>query len=350
MRHTGRPLVLTSSLDGALIAPDPRREPRVDYLEIARSVSADVLHPSLAPGSWGRLEARTRRFGDWRQAWNARATDARAFLSLTERAAMAVKVLDRSRPHVVVGHHLTSPRRRALQRRTGWLGRLDRVVVFSRRQYAYLVEEAGVPVERVRYVRHPVDQHFFSPQGAATEDLVVSAGQHRRDYPTLVAAAGRVGVATEIAASSPWMPDAGPLGVALPENVTVRRALARRALRALYDRASVVVVPLEPGLEFAAGVNAVLEAMAMRKPVVVTATPGIADYVDDGENAVVVPAGDADALAAAIEGLLSDPRRADRLAAAGRELVETERNLDTYVAGLAAVLAEVVPLGTDVAS
>lgn len=344
MRHTGRPLVLTSSLDGVLAEPDPAREPRLDYLELARALSGQVLHPSVAPGRWGRLEERTRRFGDWRQAWRARATDARAFLSLTERAAMALTVLDRRRPHVVVGHHLTSPRRRALQRRTGWLARLDRVVVLTPGQYAYLVEEAGVPVDRVRYLRHPVDQRFFSPQGAPVEELVVSAGQHRRDYPTLVAAAGRVGVPTEIAASSPWMADAGPLGVALPDNVTVRRALDRRALRALYDRASVVVVPLEAGLDLGAGVNAVLEAMAMRKPLVVSASPGIADYVDDGENALVVPAGDPGALAAAIEALLCDPRRADRLAAAGRELVETERNLDAYVAGLRAVLAEVVSL------
>lgn len=350
MRHSGRPLVLTSSLDGVLAEPDPAQEPRLDYLEIARALDGQVLHPSLAPGMWGRLEERTRRFGDWRQSWNARRTDARAFLSLTERAAMALTMLDRRRPHVVVGHHLTSPRRRALQRRTRWLTRLDRVVVFSGRQYAYLVEEAGVPVDRVRYVRHPVDQRFFSPQGAAAEALVVSAGQHRRDYATLVAAAGRLGVPTQIAASSPWMADAGPLGVALPENVTVRRRLDRQALRALYDRAAIVVVPLEEGLEFAAGVNAVLEGMAMRKPVVVTATPGISDYVDDGENAVVVPGGDPDALAAAIEGLLGDPRRADSLAAAGRELVERERNLDTYVAGLAAVVAEVAPLERDVAS
>lgn len=344
MKHSGGPLVLTSSLGGVLAQPDPQREPRVDYLEIARAVGGAVLHPSIAAGRLGQLEAQTRRFGDWRQSWHARATDARAFLSLTERAAMALSVLDHQRAHVVVGHHLTSPRRRALQRRTGWLTRLDRVVVFSGRQHAYLVEEAGLPIDRVRYVRHGVDHRFFSPQGAPAEELVVSAGQHRRDYRTLVAAAGRVGAPTEIAASSPWMDDAGPLGVALPDNITVHRALDRHALRALYDRASVVVVPLEVGLEFAAGVNAVLEAMAMRKPLVVTATPGIADYVDDGENAVVVPAGDAGALGAAIAGLLGDPDRARRLAGAGRELVETERNLDTYVAGLAAVLAELVAL------
>lgn len=344
MRYAGRPLVLTSSLGGLVAEPDPLREPRTDYLELARALSGEVLHPRVAPGRWGRLEERTRRFGDWRQAWSARATDARAYLSLTERAAMALTVLDRRRPHVVVGHHLTSPRRRALQRRTGWLRRLDRVVVFSGRQYAYLVEEAEVPVDRVRLVRHPVDQRFFAPQGSPPEELVVSAGQHRRDYPTLVAAAGRLGVPTEIAASSPWMANAGPLDVALPENVTVRRALDRLALRALYDRASVVVVPLEAGLDIAAGVTAALEGMAMRKPLVVTDTPGIAEYVDDDENAVVVPPGDPGALAGAIEGLLGDPRRAARLAAAGRARVEAECNLDAYVAELRAVLAEVVPL------
>ena len=45
-------------------------------------------------------------------------------------------------------------------------------------------------------------------------------------------------------------------------------------LRALYDAARLVVVPLRP-VDYAAGVNGLLEAMAMAKPVILTQTSGI---------------------------------------------------------------------------
>jgi glycosyltransferase involved in cell wall biosynthesis len=342
-RRAPGPLVLTSSPGGALVAPDPARSPRIDYLEIARAVGGEVLHPAAAGGLAGALETRARRFGDWRQAWRARRSGAPAYLSLSEGAAMGLVALDRRRPHVAVVHHLTSARRRALQRRTGWLGRLDRIVVFSERQRAYLVEEAGYPEEHVRYVPFSVDERFFATERPPGPALVASAGQHRRDYATLAEAVGRLGVPTEIAASSPWMTGGGVAGP-VPPNVTVHRALDRPALRDLYDRATAIVVPLEAGQELSAGVTAVLEAMAMARPLVATAAPGIAEYVR-GDGVVTVPAGDPAALAEALDGLLRDPARARELGAAGRARVEARHTLDAYVAGLSATLAEVADVG-----
>jgi glycosyltransferase involved in cell wall biosynthesis len=147
-----------------------------------------------------------------------------------------------------------------------------------------------------------------------------------------------------IAASSPWVSERAELAPDLPPNVTIRRGLDRLALRDLYDRASVIVVPLQPGLDIAAGVNAVLEGMSMRKPVVVTSTPGIADYVRDDETASVVKPKDPFVLAGAIDRLLEDPPLADRIAAAGRAIIDSGRNLDGYVRSLRDVVAELVPL------
>ena len=48
-----------------------------------------------------------------------------------------------------------------------------------------------------------------------------------------------------------------------------------------------------------------LEAAAMGKPMVTTDTPGCRDVVDDGVNGLLVPVGDAGALASAIEKLLA---------------------------------------------
>ena len=68
----------------------------------------------------------------------------------------------------------------------------------------------------------------------------------------------------------------------------------------------------------------VLEAMAQGKPVVATPVGGTAELVVDGETGVLVPPGDAAALAEALSGLLADPERARRLGEAGRERVRSE--------------------------
>jgi len=88
-------------------------------------------------------------------------------------------------------------------------------------------------------------------------------------------------------------------------------------------------------------VNAVLEAMAMARPLVVTATPGIVDYVADGETALLVPPLKPDALAAAIEQTFADPRAATHRADHARLEVEVRSRIEGYVAALARIIGEV---------
>jgi glycosyltransferase involved in cell wall biosynthesis len=61
--------------------------------------------------------------------------------------------------------------------------------------------------------------------------------------------------------------------------------------------------------------NKVYDALACGRPVVTADTPGIREALHDGEDAVLVPAGDVKALSAALEGLLDESERA-RLGAA----------------------------------
>src|SRR5205823_111461 len=59
-----------------------------------------------------------------------------------------------------------------------------------------------------------------------------------------------------------------------------------------------------------------LEAMAAGLPVVATPVGGVVDIVRDGENGVMVPVGDPDALARAVLELWRDPERRARIGAA----------------------------------
>jgi glycosyltransferase involved in cell wall biosynthesis len=61
---------------------------------------------------------------------------------------------------------------------------------------------------------------------------------------------------------------------------------------------------------------ALLEAMALGKPIIAAAVNGIPEAIQDGVNGLLVPPEDEKALAAAIERLVADPREAARLGAA----------------------------------
>jgi phosphatidylinositol alpha-mannosyltransferase len=65
-----------------------------------------------------------------------------------------------------------------------------------------------------------------------------------------------------------------------------------------------------------------LEAMAARTPVVASDLPGYANVARAGRDALLVPPGDAAALAAALRQVLDDPPTADRLVASGTERAE----------------------------
>ena len=75
---------------------------------------------------------------------------------------------------------------------------------------------------------------------------------------------------------------------------------------------------------------------------VVSGTPGIPDYVEDGQTGRFVPARDPSALRDVILELMSDRAAAARLGRRARELVENGRNLDTYVATIAGIGSELL--------
>ena len=73
--------------------------------------------------------------------------------------------------------------------------------------------------------------------------------------------------------------------------------------------------------------NAVLEAMAMGLPIVATRVSGNEDVVADGDNGLLVPPGDPDALAGALRTLVADPALAARMGRRSREIVEARFSL-----------------------
>jgi glycosyltransferase involved in cell wall biosynthesis len=85
-----------------------------------------------------------------------------------------------------------------------------------------------------------------------------------------------------------------------------------------------------------------LEAMALGTPCVATDVTGIPELVRDGETGLCVPEGDPEALAMALARVLEDAALRQKLARAGRALVEREFDQHANAARLREIFAAVI--------
>jgi colanic acid/amylovoran biosynthesis glycosyltransferase len=155
--------------------------------------------------------------------------------------------------------------------------------------------------------------------------LFVGRLVEKKGLAVLLAALRRVPAgdwSLEVVGDGPLRAEVEAAAAGLP--VTFRGALPRTELAAAYARSEVVVVP---SVSAASGDQdglpvALLEAMAAGCAVVASRLPGIDAAVVDSDSGVLVPAGDAPALAAALAALLADPERRAKLGAAARARAE----------------------------
>ena len=84
------------------------------------------------------------------------------------------------------------------------------------------------------------------------------------------------------------------------------------------------------------------EAMMRGTAVVATAGAGLAEQVVEGETGHLVPTGDAGALARALEGVLLDRDRAERMGKAGREKAVRDLSEDRHVESLLGIYRELI--------
>ena len=219
-----------------------------------------------------------------------------------------------------------------------------RIVCLAETQRAELLELAGLPESRVVTAHLGTDTDFFAPRGAPAADgppLVLSVGKDlARDYETFTEALRDLPVRGHTTALPRNLARA-----ALPPNLSIGR-YDFPGLRAAYAAAACVVIPqyrddhLE-GTE-AGGLTALLEAMAMARPIVATDRPAIREYVEHERSALLVPPEDPAALRQAIERIVDDGALAERLGAGARAVAEERLKTSDMAARLAPVIRETV--------
>lgn len=92
----------------------------------------------------------------------------------------------------------------------------------------------------------------------------------------------------------------------------------------------------------------VIEAMALGLALVVTPLGGSAELVVDGESGLIMPPGDAQALAAAISALSRDPERRRRMGDAARQRLASRFRIDDAVAAHLALYRELLRVPAEI--
>lgn len=215
----------------------------------------------------------------------------------------------------------------------------ERFLAIGSRNAAYY-RQLGIPDRKIVPVPYAVDNAFFQAEDGSSraalrrelglpEDapvILYASRLLRRKHPDLLLEAFRR-LSPAAAAHRPHLVyvGEGEMLTTLKETAhgldTVHFAGFRgqRELRRFYDLCDVFVLP-SVGESWGLVVN---EAMNLGKPVVVCDQVGSAhDLIRHGENGFRVPAGDADALAAALSAVLADPERASRMGVLSRTIID----------------------------
>lgn len=225
-----------------------------------------------------------------------------------------------------------------------------------------VVSEFGIDPARVRAIHHGIPSFLASdggseantelmvrlPRGATRYVLAIGTVEPRKDYPLLVRSFDRLveqsgqelsDVALVIAGDELWGKpdlDAALETVRRPDRIVRLGYVGATRLASLLCAASAVAYPsVYEGFGFVP-----LEAMAAGVPVVATAAGAIPEVC--GDAALLVPPGDADALAGGLAAVLTSEDVWSGLIARGRRQAE-KFSWASCAAGLSELYAEAAP-------
>jgi glycosyltransferase involved in cell wall biosynthesis len=288
------------------------------------------------------------------------------------RAALALAESGLPRPYVVSTVHssrIRSEEDRALLRRL--TPSMDRLIAVSRATIAKIVAEGRTPAP-VELIYNGVDlerydvteacctlpEEYGFPEGTPLVGVIARL-EPEKGHATLIEAwpmvlakvpAARlliVGEGSQRATLEAQADGLGLLGEACEPDRCVGTRKARPGAKVLFtglrDDVPAVTAALDaavlPSYREAQGL-AILEAMALRRPVVATRVGGVPEMIDDGRNGLLVAPHDPKALADAIVRVLTDHPLADMIARAGYDFVHANFSVAHMVDAVSAIYQE----------
>jgi glycosyltransferase involved in cell wall biosynthesis len=128
----------------------------------------------------------------------------------------------------------------------------------------------------------------------------------------------------------------------LEGRVCLLGSMSQKKIGELYQRAQIFALPCIIAEDGDRDIlpNVLKEGMAVGVPVVTSRLPGIEELITHGEDGLLTPPNDAEALAASLECLLHDPSLRRRLAERARKVIEERFDLRRNFARLKDLLLE----------
>ncbi|MDY6896696.1 MAG: glycosyltransferase family 4 protein [Cyanobacteriota bacterium] len=217
---------------------------------------------------------------------------------------------------------------------------IDLFVTGTNSQTKFLHRYLNLPKHRIFQIpSHPsTDTSFFTPKPVSQKKvrpLIASGGLEKRDYKTLANATKDLNLDVKICAFSPnKTASKRTFPEIMPSNMYCGFYEWEDLLQ-LYCDADLVVLPLLDN-NYQAGLSTLFEAMACRKPIIVTRSPkaGIINKLIDLGIVTGVNSGNSVELKQAIINLLNDPEQANKQAQLGHEFVCKYYNHGQYIQDL----------------
>jgi glycosyltransferase involved in cell wall biosynthesis len=323
---------------------DAGQRPRIDYLALSSYLPAtymDYSTTALRHGTARRVEETLRLdiYLAMLVARDAHARDDQVVLSMSERVGIPLGYwLDRRIKHAVMMHHPMSPTKLRLLKAFQTPRRWDLLIALSNAEATALQDILGLAPNQIITLHAPIDTDYYNPnidvEPMSESDHVLSLGLAQRDYPTLIQALrGLPHVTCHISATSAWTSHrAGYEQEIIPSNVLLKSYDHPNIIRERYLKSRFTIIPMRHHTtQWSAGSTSVLQPQAMGKAVIATRTPGLVEYVRDGETGILVEGGNPQALAEAIDYLWKNPEKAAAMGQRAREWVAATFSLDRWM-------------------
>jgi glycosyltransferase involved in cell wall biosynthesis len=327
-KQTGKTAGLSPEINPHSEPPSPADLPTVLAIGVHALPAHLLERTEVLPAStevwWERLLTKLRlgrlvqSLRPWRQAWALFRAAIRFDVVVTDGARLGLtfaalqKFRGRFRPvHVMYDcywYHGSWLRRAAMR---FCLREVDLCVVWTRVECARYAREYGLPISKFAFVRHhhTLKRYQFD---IADDGYLFTGGNSDRDYRLFFDAVRDLQFPCILATNLPSLLK----GLVTSPNVRIVNA-SPTEFRQLMAKSRVVVIPMRANLLRTGGQQTFLNAMCMRKPVILTDPEGGADYIQNGKTGLLVPYGDPVALRDAIRELWDNPEEARALGDSG---------------------------------
>jgi 2-deoxystreptamine N-acetyl-D-glucosaminyltransferase/2-deoxystreptamine glucosyltransferase len=315
-----RQLILTSRLDGPAGSARFGQHGRVVRTGVDMRLGRQAWAPLAAPLALSRSQV---------DVVHAHCGEDIAILPLARLAARRHRC-----PLVITVHSGVRHNVRITSARTAWLrlagglaehralGAADMVIALTETAAERLVRE-GIPDGRIRVIPPGYDPGLFALDAP---DPVPDLGRPRvgyvgriapqKDVGTLISAFGRINEPASllIVGDGPGRAAAEQQAQAVAGPVRFTGFVPHVQIAAVLRTIDVLVL----ATRYEELPSVLIEGMAAGLPVIASQVGGIPNLIDQGVNGILVPPGDAAALAAAITRVLAEPGTAARLAESAR--------------------------------